>query len=261
MLHRLFHKLGFGRCPRCETLVDYALDGLGEGQQEKVRKHLVECPPCREQVRDYWQVREGLGLCCPERDVPEGFNRKVLERLREEPEQAVRFEVRSLPLGSWARFWMSLGPVFAVLSLMMTGVAAAALLSRHSAPAGPGDLATLSTAILSDPRAATVTLTSTDPGAGNGAKAVLVLCPGMDHAVLRCQGLARCPENSNYALWMRAAGGPARRLGRFEVDGGKACEHLLTLDKGFDATGDLDFRVQMEGAAAGGPQLQGSVKL
>jgi|GEM_PF-1774514 hypothetical protein len=265
MLHWLAHRLGLNRCPQCETLVDFALDGLPETQQESVRKHLDDCPPCREQVRDFWQVREGLGLCAKQQDTPDGFQAKVLARLREEDEapfRPVEIKVQPFKLGGWARFWVAVGPLFALMSVVMTVVAAGALFSRARTADNP--LANLSNAVLSDPRAAKVALVSVAAGSPSApaASADLVLCPGMDHAVIRCQHLAPCADGQNYGLWMQAPGQPARRLARFVVDSNEGCAHLLQLDKAFQASGAVDFLVKRESAQGGGDTwLKGSVQL
>ncbi|HTB34024.1 MAG TPA: anti-sigma factor [bacterium] len=265
MLHWLAHRLGLNRCPQCETLVDYALDGLPETQQDSVRKHLDDCPPCREQVRDFWQVREGLGLCAKQQDIPQGFQAKVLARLAEEEEtpfRAVEIKVQPFKMKGWPRFWVTLGPLFALMSVVMTVVAAGALISRGRAADNP--LASLSDAVLSDPHAAKVTLVSALSGgaAGSDASGNLVLCPGMDHAVLRCQHLAPCADGQNYGLWMQAPGQPPRRLARFVVDSSTGCSHLLQLDRAFQATGAVDFMVKRESAQGGGDTwLKGSVQL
>jgi hypothetical protein len=263
MLHWLAHRLGLNRCPQCETLVDYALDGLPETQQESVRKHLDDCPPCREQVRDYWQVREGLGLCAKQAEIPDGFQAKVLARLRDDDEapfRPVEIKVQPFKLGGWPRFWVALGPLFALMSVVMTVVAAGALFSRVRSSDNP--LAEVSNAVLSDPRAARVTLVSAVTGAGPAASGNLVLCPGMDHAVLRCQHLAPCADGQDYGLWMQAPGQPPRRLARFMVDSGSGCSHLLQLDQAFQANGAVDFMVKRESAQGGGDTwLKGSVQL
>jgi hypothetical protein len=261
MLHWLAHRLGLNRCPQCETLVDFALDGLPETQQESVRKHLDDCPPCREQVRDFWQVREGLGLCAKQQEAPDGFQAKVLARLAEEdgaPFRPVEIKVQPFKLGGWPRFWITLGPLFALMSVVMTVVAAGALITRGRDADNP--LASLSNAVLSDPRAAKVTLVSAI--SGGDASGDLVLSPGLDHAVIRCQHLAACADGQNYALWMQAPGQPARRLARFVVDSSTGCSHLLQLDKAFQASGAVQFMVKRESAQGGGDTwLKGSVQL
>jgi hypothetical protein len=261
MLHWLAHRLGLNRCPQCETLVDYALDGLPNSQQESVRKHLDGCPPCREQVRDFLQVREGLGLCAKQQDIPEGFHSKVLARLHEEDEPFKPVEIRVQPfkLGGWPRFWVVLGPLFAVMSLVMTVVAAGALMGRVRALDNP--LASLSNAVLSDPKAARVALVSAG-GPGSAASGDLVLCLGMDHAVLRCRNLEPCADGQDYGLWMQAPGQPARRLARFMVDSRVGCSQLLQLDKAFQAQGPVDFMVKRESPKGGSDTwLKGSVQL
>ncbi|MGH7441514.1 MAG: hypothetical protein ACREKE_02445, partial [bacterium] len=183
-MRRLAHLLGLKDCPECETLVEYAMDGLAVGQQGKVRKHLSDCPRCREQVRDYWQVTEGLGLCADERDVPEGLCDKVLARLREvpPPQGSGPSSANVSRLSGWPRFWSLYGPAFAALSLAMTLVAMAALARKPAliaAPAG-NELSRMARAVVNDPRAVRVPLVSVAsavPG-GSAAGGLLVLCPG-----------------------------------------------------------------------------------
>ena len=86
MLERLRGWLGLGRhCPECETLIDYAMDGLQGEQATRVKTHLTDCPPCMEQVRDFMQVREGLALASPQEEAPAGLCAKVLARIKADP--------------------------------------------------------------------------------------------------------------------------------------------------------------------------------
>lgn len=268
MIHWLAHKLGLKTCPQCETLVEYAMEGLPEGQQEKVRRHLSDCPPCREQVRDFWQVREGLGLCSQQRDAPADLPRKVLARLREKDcEQVAGGAATDAPalrrshLGGWPRFWMVLGPVFALFSVVMTVVAASALIGNRPAPAPDNELASIANAIMSDPHAAHVALTAAGPS--SRASGILVLCPGMDHAYFHCDHLSRSPLGRNYVLWMKPGSGPVRRLARFAVERDGSSVHLLQFDSAFKASGPVDFMVTQEGGsdASGETWLKGSVSL
>lgn len=254
MFHWLAHKLGLVSCPRCETLVDYALDGLPQGQQEGVRKHLDDCPPCREQVRDFYQVREGLALCSKQVEIPEHFNDKVLARLKQDPPPA---PPAASKLRGWSSFWVLAGPVFALMSVLMTLLAAGALLTRKAqAPSNP--LATLSAAVMDDPHASKVTLVD----AASGASAALVLCKGMDHAVIQCKQLPACAPGQDYAVWMQLPGQPPKRLARFMVDGAGACCQLLSLGAAFQGAGPAQFMVRTEGAKQVGPALlKGSVEL
>jgi len=269
MIQWLSHKLGLKACPECDILVDYAMDGLPEGQQDKVRSHLSACPRCREQVRDYWQVREGLGLCSQQHEAPQDLCSKVLARLnevpRETPFETARPEAlsRPAPLSGWPRFWMFTGPAFAALSLVMSLVALAALAQQKPQPAAPQEnaLATISNAVINDPHAAHVVLTAAGPS--QQANGMLVLCPGMDHAYLSFEHLSPCPLGNDYVLWAKAQDASPRRLARFSVEKEGANVYLLQLDQAFQASGPMQFMVtqQSGGAPAGPAWLKGSVNL
>ncbi len=227
MIRGLAHRLGLTHCPECEVLVEFAMEGLPEDQRDKVRRHLSDCPPCREQVRDYLQVGEALGLCAEEREAPPGLCDKVLARLGEDPSSP---PCRSAALvGGWPRFWMVLGPAFAALGLAMTLVALAAL-ARLKAPQNGGGAALVDgvRAVLDDPRAVRVRLGAVAGRAGSG---VLVVAPDKDRAYLRCAGLAPNPVGGSYVLWQRAAPGAAPRpLASFTVDRPGTNAYLLGLD-------------------------------
>ena len=90
MLNHYLGKL-FGRavgCPCHEDLFDFTLDGLDEKTQTKVRKHLGDCPHCRDQVKDYAWVSEGIALTAPQIDPPANMCDKVKARIRAEAAQA-----------------------------------------------------------------------------------------------------------------------------------------------------------------------------
>jgi hypothetical protein len=266
MIHWLAHKLGLKTCPGCDTLVEYAMDGLPEGQQENVRRHLADCPPCREQVRDYWQVREGLGLCSQQHEAPPDLCSKVLARLDEnprEPPAALHGASQTgRHLGGWPRFWMVLGPAFAVLSLAMTMVALAALMERKPVPAPGNELATVADAVMDDPRSAHVTMTAA--GASAAAGGLLVVCPGMDYAFFHDERLAPSPLGYDYVLWITPQAGPPRRLARFTVEQAGDGVHLLQFAGAFAAAGPVAFTVtrqKSDSKAAGRTWLKGSVSL
>ena len=79
MLNHFFGRI-FGRafgCPCVENLFDFALDGLDDASKAKVREHLSDCPRCRDQVKDYAWVSEGIALCAPQVDPPSDLCDKV----------------------------------------------------------------------------------------------------------------------------------------------------------------------------------------
>ncbi|HTB21088.1 MAG TPA: anti-sigma factor [bacterium] len=249
--------------------MDYAMDGLPEGQQDKVRTHLSACPRCREQVRDYWQVREGLGLCSQQHEAPDDLCAKVLARLNEAPRVPAGAAAapgplfQPAPLRGWPRFWMFTGPAFAALSLVMTLVALSALSQQKAQPAAAqeNELASISNAVINDPRAARVVLAAAGPS--QQANGLLVLCPGMDHAYFHCDHLSPCPLGRDYVLWMKSQDSRPRRLARFAVEQGGAGVYLLQFDSAFQASGPVEFMVtQQGGGAPSGPTwLKGSVSL
>jgi Anti-sigma-K factor rskA/Putative zinc-finger len=266
MIHWLAHKLGLKTCPGCDTLVEYAMDGLPESQQENVRRHLADCPPCREQVRDYWQVREGLGLCSQQHEAPPDICSKVLARLDEQPRRAPAEQPMAVQparhLGGWPRFWMLLGPAFAALSLVMTVVALAALMDRKAVPAPDNEMASIADAIMNDPRSAHVALAGAGPAAA--ASGLLVLCPGMDHAYFRGDGLSPSPLGYDYVLWITPQAGPPRRLARFTVEEAGGGVHLLQFDSAFAGSGPVEFTVtgqKSDSKLSGRTWLKGGVNL
>jgi hypothetical protein len=265
MIRWLTEKLGLGHCPECSTLVDYAMDGLDEGQQAKVLKHLSGCPPCMEQVRDFLQVNEGLGLTVAESDCAEGFEKRVLERLKRESAAPLRPIPMQVALGGWPLFWMRIGPVFAGMSLVMTLVAFGAVMhGGGSAPATPGStLGQMTDALLKDPHALHVVLTG---AAGTGGE--LVLCPAMKNIYLQADHLAVCQKNNSYVLWVKPQGDPKakpQRVARFLTDTDGQHFQLLQLPQALDLKGPVEFTVSQDDLATpakpGVATLNGSVSL
>jgi hypothetical protein len=263
----LAHKLGLEKCPQCETLVDYALDGLESDQRSSVRRHLSDCPSCMEQVRDYWQVKEGLGLCAPEASEPKDLSAKVLARLKQDHNAQQGASPRAaLHLGGWPRFWMTVGPVFAGMSFVMTLVALGALLGRGVqapetlASAPMDELAELSREMMNDPKASRIRLVAAGPAKDSVGD--LVLCPGRKQAFFKASHLSKCAQGRNYALWMKPRQGEPKRLARFTVEADGSSMHLLNLGEPWAGTEAVDFMVtQDSGPKAGDTWLTGSLKL
>lgn len=267
IFHWLTHKLGLARCPQCETLVDFAMDGLEPKQQEQVKQHLSDCPSCMEQVRDFWQVKEGLGMCAPDAGEPKDFNAKVLARLQQDHNSQLP-ERRQAPaerrhLGGWPRFWMTVGPVFAGMSLVMTLVAFGALLGRPNAvqqDAMAAELAAMSQELMNDPKAARIRLVAAADKAGSEGN--LVLCPGRAMAFLKAHKLSKCAQGRNYALWAKPKDGQPQRLARFAVEADGSSLHMLNLSQPWKGEGPVDFMVtQDSGPQAGETWLTGSLRL
>jgi hypothetical protein len=263
MIHWLMEKMGLSHCPECATLVDFAMDGLDDTQRGKVRQHLAECPPCMEQVRDFLQVNEGLGLATPQAECPEGFEQRVLQRLKQEGQAPLPRMMAPQPLGGWLMFWLRLGPVFAGLSLVMTFVAFAAL--WHSgASAGPSsELAQATEALLKDPGALHVALASMGAVPGGGE---LVLCRGKKNIYFSAEHLKPCRQGASYVLWMQAQGSPqVQRVAGFMVEADGRHFQLLQLPQALEAQGAVKFMVTQDDMGAkpahSDPWLAGTVTL
>jgi hypothetical protein len=254
----LNHMIGriFGRavgCPCQEELFDFALDGMDAAQQERVRKHLGDCPSCCDQVKDYAWVSEGIALTAPQMDPPVNICDKVKARIRAEGEaQAQRpAPVMSLgrdPLAGWPRFWMRLGPIFALSSVMMTALAFFAAFMRPipMAPAGASE-AGLVSSLLNSPTMMLVTLNG--EGDSKGSAASLFASPGMGQALVKIKGLKASAPGLTYALWSCEKGGKPCRLGSFQAVDGR-CTYVLSLSKPLaSASAPMDFEVTLENAA------------
>jgi hypothetical protein len=241
----------FGRaigCPGHEELFDFALDGVESSQQDRVRRHLADCPPCREQVKDYAWVSEGIALNAPQVEPPPGLCDKVKARIREEalsPQAPAPARALRDPLAGWPRFWMRLGPVFALSSLMMTILAFVAVMNRP-APANPDLQATAE--ILGSPSMKLVSLNGA--GEAKAGRGSLFLAPGMDRMLVKVEGLKPCAAGADYALWASPRGGKPVRLGSFKAVEGR-CAYVLSLPRPFElGPGPLDFEVTHEDGGA-----------
>lgn len=258
MINHFIGKL-FGRavgCPCHEDLFDFALDGLDAKGKESVRKHLGDCPHCRDQVKDYAWVSEGIALTAPQIDPPVDMCDKVKARIRAEKEAnpAPILNLGRDPLAGWPRFWMRLGPVFALASLMMTVLAFAAVFMRPVPQAQP-----VANAVMDSPSMMLVSLKGE-----SGVKGSLFVAPGMSQAVLKVHGLKACQAGASYGLWACPKGGKPSLLGSFQAVDGR-CSYVLSLPRPFESSGaPLDFEVTHEekpGIEKGPIQLRGRYNL
>jgi hypothetical protein len=266
MIRWLAYKLGITKaCPECETLVDFALEGLETKDSERVRKHLSGCPPCLEQVRDFLQVNEGLGLTAPETEPPMGFEARILKRCREEGPVPIISLQRNLE--GWPLFWMRLGPVFAGLSVLMTMVTLAVLMGKSGGQQPSHEWLQASQALLNDPHATKVSLVGLDPSRESSGE--LVVCRGRRFAALKASHMSRCAMGRNYVLWMKPEGGKAgaQRLSRFTVEADGSSLQWLELPQPLQGEGPVTFTVTQEvwgpekGPLDTKPWLAGSTRL
>jgi hypothetical protein len=252
MINNWIGKL-FGRavgCPCHEDLFDFALDGLDNKDQAGVRRHLADCPHCRDQVKDYAWVSEGIALSAPQVDPPAGICDKVKERIRAESSGAPVLTLGRDPLAGWPRFWMRLGPVFALGSLVMTALAFFAVFSRPQPPAalqGTADFLSSS---------ATKQVALAGQGEAKDSSGRLYFAPGSDELLVNVQHLEPCSRGRVYTLWSCPQGQKPSRLAGFQTEDGRSSLYVLHLAKplALDAKA-TDFQVTLEDSGKD-PQLQ-----
>ena len=76
--------------PRCEETREMAAElalGIVEGEERgRALEHLAGCPDCRRQVEELSEVADELLLLAPHREVPVGFESRVLSEVLPAPE-------------------------------------------------------------------------------------------------------------------------------------------------------------------------------
>ncbi len=243
MLKKIKHLLGFeGGCPGCESLIEYAMDGLDPAQQKKMMTHLMECSPCAEEVRAYMQVNAGLAELVPETEAPgASLDAKVLERIRQDTYQERCGKPMRIGIGPWSLFWLRLGPIFGVMSLIMTFVALGAVW-HGGAKSGLG--LSEADALVNDPLAKTIALESSGTKGPHGS---LVLAKGKDCILLNLLGLKPCAAGKSYVLWLQREGVPSyERLASVHVDDPRESSHFTHLASALSAAGATRVLVTLE---------------
>jgi hypothetical protein len=75
--------------PRCEEVRELAPElalGIVEGEERgRALEHLADCPECRRRVEELAEVADQLLLLAPHREVPVGFESRVLGRVLPSP--------------------------------------------------------------------------------------------------------------------------------------------------------------------------------
>ena len=220
------------QCPEHEDLFEYALAGLEPGQQEKVRHHLGSCRGCQDQIREYARVHEGLALCAPDVDPPAGLEAGVMARIRRERAAAQNEPARDrLRLGGWAMFWMRVGPVFAVMSLVMTGAAFLYMnksIQWQRVAQAPSADPSLDQARLHSLMAGadirTVSLKGMD---GHGCKGAIVCSPDSKYLLVSVDKLHRCSYGRLYTVWLEDSNGTTRKLATFAPEQDEVPQNYL----------------------------------
>lgn len=106
--------------PRCEETREMAAElalGIVEGEERgRALEHLARCPDCRRQVEQLSEVADELLLLAPHREVPVGFESKVLSEVVPAPEPPRRRRRLSLVLAPAAAALAAVAITLAIVS-------------------------------------------------------------------------------------------------------------------------------------------------
>lgn len=247
---KIIHRIAqwFHSCPPQEDLFEFALDGLEMDEKGKVRGHLRECYACREQVKEYAWVSEGIALGAPQLDPPGDLCSKVKDRIRQDAD-AGRVEIRYVerPLEGRVLFWNRLGPALAGLSLVSLAFAAGIFVAYRPSHVDP--LLYSADAALRSDSARQIQLISARASQEDGS---LIVAEGSREAILRVNGMPACQKGKSYVLWMQPQQGQPRRLGSFHASGERASSYLISLPEPFACPGrHAEFKINAEDMVPG----------
>jgi anti-sigma-K factor RskA len=71
-----------------DDVAAYALGALEPGEADAFRRHLADCPECREELAGFEQVTEALPPAGAVYAVPKGLKRRVMQDVRANPKQS-----------------------------------------------------------------------------------------------------------------------------------------------------------------------------
>jgi anti-sigma-K factor RskA len=108
---------------RCgDDVAAYALGALEPDEAEAFRRHLADCPECRQELAGFEQVTEALPPASARYEVPRALRKRVMSEVRATPKSAAagppaRLAWASRPLLAWS------GALAAVLVAVIVAVA------------------------------------------------------------------------------------------------------------------------------------------
>jgi anti-sigma factor RsiW len=106
--------------PRCEELREQAPElalGIVEGEERgRALEHLADCPDCRRRVEELSEVADELLLLAPHKEVPVGFESRVLSRVLPSPPPRRRRRRLALVLAPAAAALASVGITLGIVS-------------------------------------------------------------------------------------------------------------------------------------------------
>jgi len=196
-----------------ELLGAYALDALDDDEKQLVESHLSQCPSCRDEVRDHREVV--ARLVGDEVQPPDRVWNGILARIGETPPQTdlapvIPIEQTRRGINFATTRWIAgVAAGLAVIALSAAVVAQSGRIGDLNAQltAQEEQIATLASAVQTDPLQLAVTAALTDPGArlanltGTGTETMLIVVLPDGTGYVFQSTLESLPDNSTYQLW------------------------------------------------------------
>jgi hypothetical protein len=203
------------------------------------------CRGCREQLAEYAMVSEGLALKAPGLEPPRSLEAGVFKRIRAEQKAAATVPAASL--GGWPQFWMRLGPVFAVVGVVMTGMAflymQKAAEFRNAAAAYSGIDHGKLQQLMTHSGVHTVNLKA---AGDKGCSGSITCAEGSRFMLLSVDKLHRCPLGRVYVVWAASKSGEVKRLASFVPAGEDPQNILVEMEKGVSVSGLKEIKVTLQ---------------
>ena len=106
--------------PRCEEVRELAPElalGIVEGEERgRALEHLTDCPDCRRRVEELSEVADELLMLAPHKEVPVGFESRVLDRVLPSPPPKKRRRRFALALAPAATALAAVAITLAIVS-------------------------------------------------------------------------------------------------------------------------------------------------
>jgi len=219
----------------------YALNAVPDEERESIERHLRQCPPCDQEVRELTATAAGLGTDVTA-TAPPGMKDQIMARIQAVPQlsqlppQVTADPPRQVVSARTARTWNVSRLVLAACvaaAAAFGGTAAwqyqvARQAEQHAAQASAQSADVARVLAASDARTAT-------GGVKGGARATVVVSRSHDSAVFLAYGLPELSEGQTYQLWF-ADNGRMRPAGLLRHDGGLVMEGKVGKATGMGVT-------------------------
>jgi anti-sigma-K factor RskA len=198
-----------------DSVEPWLLGALDPKEAESVRRHVEDCPECRETIRRLRPAAQALGLAVHGVPAPETLRDRILARAKTEddgtvasppPQHRVRERPRARAVFEWR---LPVAGVAAMLAVaLIAGIFAGAQLGRQSAPPPPSQV---------------LRYNLEGHGGMQGAHASVIDLTADRISLVTFSKLPQPPEGKVYELWLIKRSGEADPAGVFapDADGSK----------------------------------------